>query len=271
MREGPLPLTAFADEISPDLDTQVSTLQRLSVQGLDLRSVGGVNVLELSEEALIGVREACKTAGLSVQSVGSPVNKVRADESLREGELRKLQRAIHAAKALGVPRIRIFSPEGEDWGQIRPWMAEQVALAQSEDVVLIHENDARFYGAFPENAHRLFEEFGGPHFRAVFDFANTVLLGFRPRDWFPWLLPHLDTLHIKDAKGAEGRIVPAGEGDGDIRETLAILLAEGWRGPLTLEPHLQAGGPYGGFSGEELFEVAVTALRKVLEEVGQPC
>jgi hypothetical protein len=35
-----------------------------------------------------------------------------------------------------------------------------------------------------------------------------------------------------------------------------------------MEPHLQAGCPYGGFSGEELFVVAVNGLRKVVSEAG---
>lgn len=145
-------------------------------------------------------------------------------------------------------------------------MREQIAYAAGQDLILLHENDAKFWGAYPENAKILFQELGSPNFRAAFDFANTVLLGFRAmHHWFPWLLPHLDTLHIKDAFEAEHRIVPAGEGEGQLEETLRYLLQEGWYGPLTLEPHLQAAGPLGGYSGPQLFEVAAKALRSVLE------
>jgi dihydroorotate dehydrogenase len=51
-------------------------------------------------------------------------------------------------------------------------------------------------------------------------------------------------------------------------EAFQYLVATGWQGPLTIEPHLAAAGPMGGFSGEALFEVAVTALRKVAGEAG---
>jgi sugar phosphate isomerase/epimerase len=90
------------------------------------------------------------------------------------------------------------------------------------------------------------------------------------KDWFPWLLPHLACCHIKDAK-TDGTVMPAGQGEGDIRATIEYLIGEGWNGTLTLEPHLKTGGPYGGTSGPELFEVAVQALKKVVGEAGGSC
>jgi len=87
-------------------------------------------------------------------------------------------------------------------------------------------------------------------------------------DWFPWVIPFVDTLHIKDAIEAERRVVKAGDGDGELLEGLKAMVEAGWSGPLTIEPHLSAAGPFGGFSGEDLFEVAVTALRSVAAEAG---
>lgn len=271
----PLPITGFADEVSPDLAAQIAAFRRFGLDGIDIRGIDGVNVLDLSDAVLGDLVRRTQDAGLAIQCVCSPINKVAYSDAAREKELAKLHIAVRIAHRLGVKRIRLFSPEvpqGEDdayWPRVKAWMAEQIEVAAKGDVVLIHENDARFFGAYPANARRLFEELGGPHFKAAFDFANTVLIGFRPmRDWFPWILPHLDTLHIKDAVEKEGKVVPAGFGDGELVQTLKFLILEkGWSGPLTLEPHLSAAGAYGGFSGERLFEEAVNALRAVLEEV----
>ncbi len=270
-----LPITGFADEVSPNLATQIAAFKRFGLDGIDIRGIEGVNVLNLDDATLDDLKGRAREAGLAIQCVCSPLNKVHYSDEAREGELPKLDAAIRVAKKLDVRRIRIFTPEvpaGQDeahWPGVKAWMAEQIAVAEKADVVLIHENDGRFYGAYPENAKRLFAEFGGPHFKAVFDFANTVLIGFRPmRDWFPWILPHLDTLHIKDAVEAAHRVVPAGQGDGELLETFRFLAKEGWSGPLTLEPHLSAAGAFGGYSGEQLFEEAVNALRSVLAQVG---
>ena len=124
-------LSGFADEISTDLNVQVSTLERLGVKGLDLRSVGGVNVLDLTITELQKVHDACAERGLHVQAIGSPVNKV-AFEPLNEArEFDKLRRAIKAAHRVNVKRIRIFTPmvpEGQNEAagpKVIAWMLAQ--------------------------------------------------------------------------------------------------------------------------------------------------
>lgn len=262
------PVSAFGDEAGPSVDEQVEALVKTQIGGLDVRSVNGVNVLDLSESALEAVRTKCDSRGRRVQAVGSPVNKVPLGGDTHAAEVKKLRTAVEAATRLQTSRIRIFTPEvargheDEAWPAVRDLVAEMIDIAKGSGIVLIHENDGSYFGAYPENAKRLFGELGGPNFKAAFDFANTVLIGYRPMsDWFPWLLPHLDTLHIKDAIETTGEIVPAGKGDGQVVETLRWLILERWHGPLTSEPHLKAAGPRGGFSGPELFEVAAGALR----------
>lgn len=269
------PITGFTDEASADLTQQIRFAAKIGLAGIDVRSVNETNVLDLDDATLERIAAETTEAGLGVQCIGSPVNKVTIHAGKAEMELDKLRRAIRAARKLDCDRVRIFTPEvPEDefeqaWPYVRAWMKPQVDLATGEGIVLLHENDARFFGAYPENAKRLFGEFGGPFFRAAFDFSNTVLIGFRTlRDWFPWLRPHLDTLHIKDSIEEGRQIVVAGAGEGEILETLRYLIQDGWRGPLSLEPHLSAAGPFGGFSGTQLFEEAYKALIGVLEEAG---
>jgi sugar phosphate isomerase/epimerase len=267
-------ISGFGDEISADLEEQLATLKGLGVDGLDLRTAFGKNVSTLTDEEVTAVREKAESYGLKIQAIGSPVNKAKYSDAARTEQYEKLKRIIQIAKIAGTRRIRIFSPEtdreggGEAWPEVRTWMAEQVALAEAEDVILMHENDGHFFGAFPANSRLLMEEFAGPHFRAIYDPGNAVLLGTRTmRDWFPWTLPFLDTIHVKDAI-VGGHFVFAGEGDGEMIALLDFLKQNNWSGALTLEPHAQVAGPAGGFSGKENFTRAVTALRKCLSEVG---
>ena len=67
-----------------------------------------------------------------------------------------------------------------------------------------------------------------------------------------------------------GKVVPAGEGDGHVAEILKDAYASGYRGFLSLEPHLAAAGQFSGFTGPNLFGVAVEALRKLAKENGIP-
>lgn len=257
------PLSAFADEIDSDIHVQFQQLNEHGISLLDLRSALGKNVMQLTDEEVDQVMSAAKSAGISVNCIGSPINKVTITEGTSEAELSKLKRAGEIAKRCGTNRIRLFSPEGSDWGVVEPWMAAQVSYAESNDLVLMHENDGKYYGAYPDGAKQLFDTFGGKHFRAAYDFANPIHIGFYAmKDWFPWLLPHLETIHIKDF--TNGKVVPAGEGDGQVPETLAWLKEQGWNGVLSIEPHLQYAGDRHGFSGPESFSIATNALKSIL-------
>lgn len=271
-------MSAFADEISPSVDAQLDCLKANGVGMLDVRGAEGYNVMDFSPKLLAKVkRRACDEA-IAIHGLGSPVNKVKLSPEAAKAEVAKFAKACDLANRLGTRKIRVFTPEAEGglnegaWPEVRSQLREMIAIAADQDVVILHENDARFYGAYPTQARRLFEELGSERFRAVFDFANTVLLGYRAYDdWFPWILPHLDSLHIKDAVHEGQKIVPAGEGGGQMVETFRFLIENGWMGVLSLEPHLSAAGPFSGYTGPELFGTAVRALRRVVEEAGGTC
>lgn len=262
----PFAFSAFADESGPDLDTQLGALVSAQIEGLDVRSVDEVNVLNLTDAKLREVYLGCMSRGIHVQCVGSPVNKVEYSKENRPREVEKLRRAIHAAHELHTNRIRLFTPAA-DWSDrngVVDWIKEMVAMAEEANFLLIHENDGRYFGAFPAQEKWLFEQIESSDFKAAFDFSNAVMIGFDPVDDFlPWILPHLDTLHMKDFAKGSNQVVACGEGDGRILEFLRSVIDSGWKGTLTLEPHLQLAGAMGGFSGPELFGQAASKMKDI--------
>ena len=84
------------------------------------------------------------------------------------------------------------------------------------------------------------------------------------------LKPYTAHFHIKDVALATGTIVPAGQGDGHIGEILRDAYAAGYRGFLSIEPHLAAHGQFSGFSGPDLFKTAVDAVRQVARDNSIP-
>jgi hypothetical protein len=61
-------------------------------------------------------------------------------------------------------------------------------------------------------------------------------------------------------------VVPSSQGDGEIRETIAVSRASGFDGFFALEPHLAAAGTFSGFSGPGLFRAAVKSFKDLLRE-----
>jgi len=64
--------------------------------------------------------------------------------------------------------------------------------------------------------------------------------------------------------------VPAGEGDGQVRETVRALAADGFDGFFSMEPHLGAYTAFGALSGPENFARATRAFTAILDTEGIP-
>lgn len=268
-------LTGFADEISPDLDVQLETLGAEGMRFLELRGVWGKNVLKLDDGEVARLRGALGARGVGVSSIGSPIGKIGIGDDFAP-HLDDFRRALWVAGELGAPFIRIFSffmPHGDDPADHRAAVLDRlgriVRAAEGSGVTLLHENEKEIYGDTPARCLDLLTAINSPVLRAAWDPANFVQVGVRPyAAGYAALRPFIGYLHVKDAILATGAVVPAGQGDGDLRETIAALRDSGFDGFCSLEPHLQAAGPFGGFSGPELFRTAAQAFKGLLGEAG---
>jgi Oxidoreductase family, C-terminal alpha/beta domain len=139
-------------------------------------------------------------------------------------------------------------------------------------VVLLHENEKDIYGGNPQRCLDIVESLGSVRLRLLWDPANVVQCGPRPfTDGCAALRPYLDYLHIKDAVMATGAVIPAGEGDGELSQTVGALYADGFDGFFSREPHLGAVTTMGGFSGADLFTAPTRAFTQILAAQGVPC
>ena len=268
-------LSGFADEISADLDRQLAVLAEQSIRHLELRSVWSVNVADLDDTRVARIGRALDQAGVAVSAIGSPIGKIPIDAPLGP-ELDRLRRIADIAAALGTPLVRVFSfflPTGrhpaEFSGPVLERMAALAGIAEQRGLVLAHENEKEIYGDVPARCAEIIRAVGSPALRATFDAANFVQCGVAPHtEAYPLLAPHLEYLQVKDALAVTGAVVPAGEGDGQVRLTLAALAETGFAGFVSLEPHLAVAGRFGGFSGPEDFTRAASALKGLLDGLG---
>jgi len=267
-------LSGFADEISPDLNEQLAVLAAESISHLELRSVWSTNVADLDDVQLASLRRQLGESGVQVSAIGSPIGKVRIDAPLAP-ELDRLRRVADVAGELGTTLVRVFSffiPQAHDpelyRAQVIDRMGELAAVAEERGLVLAHENEKEIYGDRPERCVDIIESVGSPALRATFDAANFVQCGVRPHaDAYELLRPYLVYVQVKDALTATGGVVPAGQGDGQVRETLAELRDSAFQGYLSLEPHLATSGRFGGFSGPDGFRLASSALKDLLADL----
>ncbi len=67
-------LSAFADEISADLNEQMAVLKANGVGNIELRGVWGKNVMALTAEEVRQIAQAARDNGLGFSAVGSPIS-----------------------------------------------------------------------------------------------------------------------------------------------------------------------------------------------------
>jgi sugar phosphate isomerase/epimerase len=268
-------LSGFGDEIDPDPNVQVAVLQALGASHIEVRSAWGVNIVDLDGEQLDSLAGVLRARGMAVSAIASPVGKV--DVALPVGhEVERLERAVAAARALDAPFIRIFSfyrAEGLAPAGIRDAVLERMsalaAVAERAGVTLVHENEKDIYGDVPERVLDIVESVGSERLRVAWDNANYVQVGVRPyTDGYRMLRDHIVYLQVKDALAATAEVVPAGEGDGELPETLSALRDDGYAGFASLEPHLADVHAMGGFSGPREFGRAARALTLLTDRIG---
>ena len=90
----------------------------------------------------------------------------------------------------------------------------------------------------------------------------------KPSDNWILLKNYTAHIHIKDAKAGTGQVVPAGQGDGNIDSILLDAYRSGYRGFVSLEPHLRVAGHSHGETGPELFKVGADALKDLCRRNG---
>lgn len=276
-------LSGFADEIDMDLSKQIAVLKKLDIAYVEMRGVNGKGLVEYTLEEVKELKKQLFDAGIRLSSVGSPIGKIKiTDDFLPHMELYK--HTVEIAHEMEAPYIRMFSffmPQGEDYAPYRGKVLSQVGqfvdYARASQITLLHENEKDIYGDVADRCLELMKEFYGENFKAVFDFANFVQCGQDTLSAYEMLKPYIAYIHVKDALHQDASVVPAGHGDGNVKEILKLQKDSGYEGFLSLEPHLadfagfraleQNGGEKKKLGGEEAFTMAYDALMKILDTI----
>lgn len=269
-------LSAFADEISPDLEEQIAVLHEQNIRWVELRSVWDTNVLDLSDAQVTRIIQRFGEERIGVSALGSPLGKVPVDVPWAD-ELRRLERAIELAGRFNTRLIRIFSfyPPSDPLRQeplayradVMERLHRMADRAEESGITLLHENDTDLYGDTVERCLDVLTTVHSSSVRAAFDPANFIVSGEVPYpDAFEALQSWISHVHVKDAR-PDRTVVAVGEGVARWPELLERLRASGYDGIFSLEPHLAAAGRYQGFSGPDLFRHASQSFIAMLQSM----
>lgn len=269
-------LSGIADEGAATIDEQLDLHTAFGWRRIELRTVHGVNVCEMSDEAFAPVRDAIMERGFEVSAFGSAIaNWSRPVNGPFSKDREDLLRAAPRMRELHTPFIRIMSYtsgglDEQEWSkEALKRVRELTRIAKGEGVVLVHENCDGWASGSPKNLSRLLDEIPDPELQIVFDPGNPLAHGHNPEavmDFYGSAKERIVHFHIKDCyRGSDGEVVHCypGQGQCHVSEIVADLERSGYRGEYSIEPHM-AVEIHKGMDGDT--EVMAAIYRRYAEE-----
>ena len=272
-------LCAFADEAGSGLQEQIAALKENGIRLLEIRNVDGQNIADVSEAKAKEIKAALDKEGISVFSIGSPIGKIKITDNFEEHK-NTLRHILRLCKIFGCDKIRMFSFFTDEYKKYRAEIIsrlnEMVKIAGEAGVTLYHENEKDIYGDLAERVLDILDNVKG--LKSIYDPANYIQSGQDITAALNTVFRRADYFHIKDVIKATGELVPAGEGDGQIKKMLGMIDGDA---VLTVEPHLAVFDGYSKIDGREMknkycfssnreaFDCAVNALKKIISNMGE--
>ena len=276
------------DEISQDLEQVAAELEALGVSHIELRSLWGKSVVDLTQAEVDRARKILALHKLTVASIASPVLKCKLhpqkdaahgdvfqkDVDSYEQHQQIFEQAIRMAHAFETPIIRAFAFWRE--GELAPVLDEIVEKlkpflerAEAENVIFGLENEHSCAVGTGHEARQVLDRLSSEHLKVVWDPGNAVLLETERvfPDGYEQIKDRMVHMHIKDPVRDEqtGKWSFTRIGDGVVgyREHFARLIADGYEGNVSVETHFT---PAGG-SKEDGTLSCIRATQQMMREL----
>jgi sugar phosphate isomerase/epimerase len=155
-----LQLSVIGDEIGPSLDEMISFAHEHGLKHLDMRTVGGRNLLGMKTEEVIQISRTLEKAGIAVPAFVSPLFKWKAPGKSMSGSKVDfafdpkqcpvedwVAHAMQIAVILGAPHMRIFSYlryngfKPSDLRRLTDHLTKLLGFASHYDITLQLENE----------------------------------------------------------------------------------------------------------------------------------
>jgi len=271
-------LAAFIDEYDKTLEGQIEGLKKHNIKLIELRSVDGVNIADISLDDALRIQKKFDENDLKVWSIGSPIGKVDITCDFNEYLNTTVKHIFELAKIFKTERIRMFSfyKAYDNKELVFKYLNQMVELAKEYGVTLYHENEKEIYGDTIERVLEIKENCPGLKF--IYDPANFIQCEQDPNESISKLFSMTSYFHIKDVDKETQELLPAGYGSADIRKLISLMDAFDFT--LTLEPHLAMFEVFNVIDNnpmkhrfefknqKEAFDTAVNELKKLLNEAG---
>jgi sugar phosphate isomerase/epimerase len=253
--------SGIGDEAANRIDDQIRAIKALGWKHLEARNVEVPgfpkgNIHDIPDAAFDILVEKAQASGIQINCFGSAIgNWGKKIDEPGDSSLAEARRAVPRMKRLRTKFVRIMSfavrKEEDQMPQERfRRLREITKMFLDEGIQPVHENCMNYGGMGWPFTLELLENV--PGLKLVFDTANPVFNEDRskPKPWAkqdPWefyehVKQHVVHVHVKDARWNlaknDADYTMPGDGEGKVRPILQDLIASGYSGGISIEPHV---------------------------------
>ncbi|MHA1338571.1 MAG: sugar phosphate isomerase/epimerase family protein [Promethearchaeota archaeon] len=256
-------VATIPNEFSQDFEKVLKMLNEIGIKYIELASMWGKSILDLSEEEEDRVRSLMNDYGMQASAIqtqimkchprNSPFAKIGSKNMHLDIEfnLSRIDRAIELADRFDTQNIvcySYFNKAGiteENWQNLLEDYEFLVKKCEKADKILVLENEHDTYVALVDDIYRIMHHFGSKHLRHLFDTGNLFRrVDSFTREDYEKIGKYIGYWHVKDVKkklfGKKSWAV-LGTGIIPSKEIFSWYINDGFDGFFSAEPH--QGGP----------------------------
>ncbi|HWB83872.1 MAG TPA: sugar phosphate isomerase/epimerase [Bryobacteraceae bacterium] len=258
MKAAPINLGIVADEIDRDFERAVRVGVSLGLRRYEVRFLKSGRAPLCDRAELLAAEHLAREEGLEITALSPGLFKQVSDEEGFRREMRELYPlAVEWARRWNLPGLIAFGfrkPGATEQNghvlssdnppqQVIDWLTEAGEQARADGLELLIEPELVCWADSGRATAALLRRARSSALKVNYDAGNIAWLEQRdPIDEFDELAPLIANVHVKDLRpkpdGARPEFLPVGEGIIDYRAHFHAMQCIGYKGPISLEPHM---------------------------------
>lgn len=248
------PLGIVSDEIRRDFRQAVRVGTSLGIRRYEIRNLASGRAPMCGNDAMAEAETIARDEGVEITALSPGLFKLTDTETAFRREMSEVYpRAAEWARRWILPGLIVFGfhkpgateatasqyPSDNPPPDIREWLTEAAERAAADGLILMIEPEPICWCDTGRATAALLH--GLDNVKINYDPGNVAWLTNRdPIDEFEIVAPYIANVHVKDIRPVQGdpEWVPAGEGIVDYAAHFRALHQIGYRGPISIEPHM---------------------------------
>jgi len=246
------PIGVISDEVSQDLDTVIQFAKDFSLDGVEIRSIGGKAFKDLTTADAREIGAKLRDAGLTIAGAATPVFKCELEDKAAIAEhIDMFKRSLDHARLWDCKIARVFTflrkdpvTKSEHLERAAEHFHSLLDAANGSGVTIGVENETSTLVCTGPEMASIFGLLPDPRIGGVWDPCNILFLAGHegdPVEEFDRVAKRVSHVHIKDARRENGKpaahCVEVGTGDVNFESQFRKLRQIDYRGWITLETH----------------------------------